>query len=1160
MITPRHSLYVLLICNLFFLGCGKMESRMHSVQSHAAYEKGDYKKAIELAEKSVSTAKQNLGLKHPETLVYMNNLAYLYSTEGRFDDAEKLHLTTYELRKEVYGEDHQDTLTSMNNLGHVYQRQGKFEKARVTFQETLRKRQQLLGDKDLQTLNVMSNLAESYLVTGDIPKARGLYEKIYETGREVFGEHHKVTISGMKGVAEAHFLQAEYAEAASLYSKVLELEKMHLGEHQPVTLLSMSNLARVFQAQGRYDQAERLFVIVLEGQKAGLGTRHPDTLAGMNNLALLYLNQGNIPLAESLLTESFSLHGDVLGKTHPKTLVVMDNLATVLRESGKYEQAEKMLRETIQLKSATFSETHASTLGSMNNLALLYQAMGHYDRAESLYVEILAQRTKNLGERNVDTAASLNNLAYLYSHQGRFSQAEDVYTRALNILNELLGENHPDTLKTRANMAALYMDQGDYANAKQQITDILQRSRTVLGENHPDTIRSLNDLGVLYSKFDDYKQAHTIGLEVVERLEEIYGPDHPETMKAMNNLAFIYQSLGWLDKAEALYNKALDLRLKNLGELHPDTLLSRINLAELYLSVNKYDLAFIQLQRHLDTSNTYLRQLLWGAGETTRKSYIAQENDSRNLYLSLFSNLSTPEAIAEFWKVSLTRKGLLLSIASEIKRLAMLQEGDDPELKNNITQFNTIRTELATLTFSDQNSKTRRETLQELLNEFERKISLQVHNESRLQAALRPENILKVLTNNQVIVDYLIFRQVELRKLDYLEEKIVAVIASPHEPIRLVDLGAVEPIADAVNRYRKAIEPWSGGSDWFYTKERQQLLDQTAQELYDKLWQPLEPHIVGKKEVLLIPDGILHLLPFKSLKDHSGEYLLNRYTITRLSSARELVRPAKSTAPGASVVFSNPRYGKSAVATDDANRSVARNISDLQFADLPGTKTEGETILSLMRLHNKKALLYTDAAAKEAQLNRVNSPFILHLATHGFYLENIQSKNNLPAKRALQVLDSGKLALTNVENPLARSGLALAYANEGVRGTLQPDGTDGVISALEVLGLNLAGTEMVALSACDTGVGEVQTGEGVYSLNRAFQEAGAQTVLSTLWSISDEATNEFMQVLYKKILDTLPPQQALQLSQQELQKSSDWYDPFFWAAFVMVGDTRAAQQ
>jgi CHAT domain-containing protein len=255
----------------------------------------------------------------------------------------------------------------------------------------------------------------------------------------------------------------------------------------------------------------------------------------------------------------------------------------------------------------------------------------------------------------------------------------------------------------------------------------------------------------------------------------------------------------------------------------------------------------------------------------------------------------------------------------------------------------------------------------------------------------------------------------------------------------------------------------------------------------------------------------------------------------------------------ASTIMANPVFDSKENTVVAQNKTTSRSLRALNFSPLPGTKTESEWIKNTLQTHQQPVKLYMQAQASEARIKKEHSPRILHIATHGFFLENIKIPEDKVQIKGIQINAFGKMAIANIENPLARSGLAFSYANQGIQGKKQADGNDGILTALEVLDLNLAGTELVTLSACETGVGEISVGEGVYSLNRAFQEAGAKAVLSTLWSISDEGTNQFMQKFYSRFLSKKSAQQALQETQDEFKNSKEWSDPFYWAAFVMTG-------
>ena len=206
---------------------------------------------------------------------------------------------------------------------------------------------------------------------------------------------------------------------------------------------------------------------------------------------------------------------------------------------------------------------------------------------------------------------------------------------------------------------------------------------------------------------------------------------------------------------------------------------------------------------------------------------------------------------------------------------------------------------------------------------------------------------------------------------------------------------------------------------------------------------------------------------------------------------------------------------------------------------MPGTLEEGTKIKNIFSEKNKNVTFFKFEESSEKNLYKLNSPKILHLATHGFFLEIEEDDSND--------------ATNPLNDPLLRSGLAFTNANLGVKGEKQDDGSDGVLTSMEALGLQLNGTDLVVLSACETGVGEIRQGEGVNGLRGSFIQAGAKSVLSTLWEISDEGTKEFMTNFYPPIIEGDNPQSSLRKVQREFINSDVWSHPFYWAPFVMVG-------
>jgi len=746
---------------------------------------------------------------------------------------------------------------------------------------------------------------------------------------------------------------------------------------------------------------------------------------------------------------------------------------------------------------------------SMNNLASLYQNQGQYHQAETLFKKMLALSKQALGEQHLFTLVSMNNLALFYQNQEQYGLAEPLYKQLLT-----LSKQHQSTLTVMGNLASLYRDQGQYG-----LAEPLYKQRLLLSKQQ-------------------------------------LGKQHPQTITAMSNLALFYQNQEQYALAEPLYKQVLALRKQVLGKLHPNTLFTMYNLAGIYQASENWVEAEKLIKKVLPLSNTVIDKLLWESGKKTRQAYLhlQQLEFWRNHSLSFYAVRSIPE---EAFYFSLSRKGVLLRISSEISSLA--KKSDDPALKKLINEINALKTQLSSLPFSGKEDKKQVEALELKINDAEMSLGQKVSGFNRSKTEVTPEQIQKKLKLDQALLDFQVYKEVDLKTNKYKSEQVIALIAD-QQKIKLIHLGEVAPIATAIKTFRLAIGPtYKNTSNQTFSNTRQQTLTQAAQILYQKLWQPLESHLQDKKTLYVIPDGMLHLLPFKALQNNEGKYLAEQYQLVQLASARDIVIPQLQGTTTQATIFAAPDYGDDSSIFRSGNTSGTGELKNIHFKPLANALQEGQQIDKLFRKKqpNSPAKLYLRKQATEQAIFKITNPKILHLATHGFFLED-QKTNEKNLKQEFDLMQSINQPTPpiKINNPLIRSGLAFANANLGVKGIKQADDTDGILTALEVLSLDLIGTELVTLSACDTGIGDIKNGEGVYSLNRAFQEAGAKAVLSTLWKVDDEATSEFMQNFYNRFLEGIPAQQAIQATQAtqlEFMQNEKYYDPFYWAGFVMTG-------
>ena len=351
-------------------------------------------------------------------------------------------------------------------------------------------------------------------------------------------------------------------------------------------------------------------------------------------------------------------------------------------------------------------------------------------------------------------------------------------------------------------------------------------------------------------------------------------------------------------------------------------------------------------------------------------------------------------------------------------------------------------------------------------------------------------------------------------------------VAASGEPVYL-ELGEAAALESKIRAFRHAL-----GSD------QRTRMRQLGRELDEALMRPVRAALQGQTRIYLAPDGALNLLPFAALVDAEGRYLLERLSFNYLTSGRDLLLLGRNEASrSAPVVIANPDFSLASAAGAGAGGSRSVDFSQVRFSQLPGTEAEARALSAIM----PEAILLTGAGATETAAKRLSGPRILHVASHGFFLDD-------PA--AARKARAGQATPARVEDPMLRSGLVFA----GVNG-LRSGEDDGVLTALEVAALDLRGTQLVVLSACETGVGEVRAGEGVFGLRRAFSVAGAETLVMSLWEVADEQTVALMDAYYRALAGKASRTEALRQAQLALLRQPDTASPFYWAAFISSGES-----
>ncbi len=968
------------------------------------------------------------------------------------------------------------------------------------------------------------------------------------------------------------YQQGRYKEAIEPASLSIDLTRQILGEKNKIFATSLNTLGLLYYSVGRYVEAEPLYKRAIKIYPEVESEQHPNFATFVNNLAALYKAMGNYAAAEPLYKQAMEIRRRVVGEKHLDFAASLDNLAGLYEAIGNYPAAESLCKQAIEIYRVLVGEQHPDFAISLNNLAGLYETMGKYAKAEPLHKQALEIDRMIVGDRHPSFASGLNNLAILYKSMGNYVAAELLYKQAIEIYRAV-NKQHPNYAASLDNLAVLYTEMGKdrYVAAELLCKQALEIRRAVLGRRHPDFATSLNNLAGLYEAMGDYPAAEPLYKRAMKIRRAIFGKQHPNFATSLSNLAGLYLFRGKYAKAEPLCKEALEIRHAVFGEQHPGFAGSLNGLARLLAATGRVTEALAIMEQALAIENRMLGQVFSISSESQRSAYHTIVRYSLDRFLSLLSpNLSySPEAVRSALSVVLQRKAVEAE-ALATQRDAVLG-GKYPEVAPKLREITTLRAQIAQKTLSGP-GKEGLQTHQQLLSEWnaqkeklEAEVARQVP-EMNLEQKLRSidhQVVAMAMPEGATLVEFVRFDVFDFKAVPVRSEKqwkparYLAFVMAAGEPdnIEMIDLGEAEPIDQMIATFREIItgeeenrrkrginaSMSSGGFlqqavTKIFSRKRglgaaptsvpRVTSKDVGLQLSDAIFTPLLQAIGNRKRLMISPDGDLTRLPFEVLPMDDGRRLIDEYRISYLGAGRDVARFGfkSNRQPSRSLVAADPNFdfGAKALHTESAigagrrSRDFKRD-SVKAFDRLPGTRLEGENIAAML-----DAELWLEGKALDARLKSCKSPRILHLATHGFFLADQKRDPNEDRLGfgTMSFSESGMERLTSArfENPLLRSGLALAGANTWLKkGELMEEAEDGLLTAEDVTGLDLLDTELVVLSACETGLGEVRVGEGVFGLRRAFILAGAKTLVMSLWKVPDLATGILMERFYDNL-------------------------------------------
>lgn len=1001
-----------------------------------------------------------------------------------------------------------DYATSLNNLVSCNVSIGKYTEAIRLGIVELEIREKLFGKDHPSYIVSLGNLIGYYSALGKYSEAILLQIDAAEVIKNTLGTDN---ISYIKSLGSLMYLNANlgnYDEAIGHGTKAMEIFKKVLGSENPDYAILSSHLAGYYLFVGNYTEAIRLQTEATKVLKETLGPENINYAISLGNLALYNSKLGNYAKAIGIETEAMNIFKKVLGTTHPDYAMSLNNLATYNAYDGNYAEAVRLVTEAIDILKIVFGSEHPTYATSLGNLALYNSKLGNNSEAIKIGTETTEICKRILGPEHPDYATSLDNLATYYSGNGNYTAAIQLGTEAMEIRKRVLGAEHPDCVTSLSNLAIFNSYLGYYATAIMLKKEAMEICKRVLGTEHPNYATDLNNLAGFYSYLGNYAEAIRLDTEAMEIYISVLGNEHLLCAKSLGDLADSYSHLGNYEKAYYYMTQQMEYFhyyiLKNLGEL----------------------------------SSNYQKSL-W----TTQFAY-AYFNTLPNLV----SNYTNKESISELYNnTCLFAKGILLNTGIEMRKLIL--ESRDSSL---IHKYNALSTNINVYNKLIEKPIKERYMNTDSLNNVIQMQEMELARESKVYGdytrnlTITWKEVQRKLKEDDIAIEFLDYPLVGTDSTMYIALTLKKDYDAPHM-ITLFEGNQLKAISE----------------DVYYTKT----------DIANLVWKPLKEELSGVKNIYFAPSGELHRIGIEYLPISKTENICDVYTLHRLSSTRQIALIQDETEGKNCVLYGGLDYDEksNAISTDSIStkESVLRsafsraNVDSLSlrssFDYLKGTRIEADMIAEDMKMHDVPYIYYNGIDGTEETFKQLDGrrPKLMHIATHGFFLTEEEAEESKFARPEMELMtDGGQKSGRSVEDKsMTRSGLLFSGCNHAIHHEQIPNGEeDGILTAQEISLLDLRGLDLVVLSACQTGLGDIISGEGVFGLQRGFKKAGAKTILMSLDKVNDDATRILMVEFYRNLMNGKTKYQSLKDAQKHLrQVDNGKYDkPEYWASFIML--------
>jgi tetratricopeptide (TPR) repeat protein/CHAT domain-containing protein len=1133
--------------------------------------KASHAEALTIFERALSP-------EHPFVAKALSSLGIAQYKLGEYKAAKTSHTQALAIRRKVLRSGHPDIGGSLQNLGNTRLRLREYAAAKANFEESLAIFRAALAPDPVKIAASLYNLCEAQLDLREYSAAKASQLEALAIRRRALAPDDPQIARSLNRLGVVQKDLREYEAAKTSLEEALTIYRKTLPSTHPHIVTSLNNLGLVLLDLRQFTAAKAAHQEALGVRRKALPPGDLDIANSLNNLGNAQAALREFVSAKASHQESLAIRRKALPPDDPEVAVSLSNLGAVQLDQRDFRAAKGSFQEALAIYRKALPRDHPDIGESLNKLGLVHRHLLEYAAARTTFEEALALRRKSLPPGHPDIATSLSNIGIVHRLLQEYSVAKANHEEALAIRREALPPDHPDIAASLSNLGVLHETLREFEAARASHEEALSIRRNALPPGHPEIADSLANLGNIQTKLRDFVAAKASYEEALAIRRKALPPEHPEIAGSLNNLGSLHAIMRSYAAANAKFEEALAIRRKTLLENDPEVAHALSNLAALALNSGiDIGAAVPRLSEAIDILQ--VDQLRLAAAQAEAEQLASAAQARRSLHFLIDATHIVKGSPSAVYNRVVHVKG---SVTAQQRWARQARDAADPDTVRLLDRLREVSGQTVSLSV-DESSFHRSSDQQDVpallrtLSGERARLERQLTERSAIYRTILDkirvgaDDVRAALPQGAAlidIVDYLHVESLATHEPEHSSNKrLMAFVVRPEKGhVVMVSLGPSKDLAELINRWRA-----SSGAD----KTRPTGAPDPGAELRKRLWGPLAAHLQDVKLVLVSPDGPLNGLPWAALPgSKEGTYLIEEYAFAVVPVPQllpELLRAKiRRAVESSSLVVGNIDFDSLPDLAHDAKR-------ENHFPTLPGTMAEATAVHERFRASfasQPAELLTGKSATKEAFVSRAANCSHLLVATHGFFLSGTEQseshgRGQLRFRDALQFRRG--LVTTN---PALRSGLVFAGANYQATGQ-----GSAFLTALEASELDLHRIDLAVLSACETGLGKIEVGEGVLGLQRAFQLAGARTAVTSLWKVPDAATQALMTRFHRNLWEThMGKLEALREAQlwmiregrnhPELQlrgglvrpestrREGDAVSPFYWAAFVLSGDWR----